>query len=246
MLKVHRVEEGTRRQVSFPLLFLLFAIFGYSTTLSFACIWDKSKFCIPDIAQILIQRSYFFQSSLLLASYFGIMTIVTFSPISSHRFPQKSTSLRLGKWVVQVSGLASMTVLILLSLVPSESKELHRTELLTEESTLIWLYFCLVAIHAYSTTYMRELIHQHEVVTQPSLWRSFRIWLTRFLVLTTIIYLISICKKPISHSTITKYLGHLLFICSFLYILTYHEDLSSIEVSLHSQDRFRPTSLSTL
>lgn len=241
LLKAQRSEELQRAKVSFPMLFLLSTLLGYTSALSFSCFWDRSKSCVPEIAKLPLQRPYLFQSCMLLACYFGVMTLVTFSPVSWQHLPPKSIVPRLGKWVSQVSGLASMAVLLLISMAPSELKEAQKPELLTQEGILISLYFVLATTHAYSATYIRELGHQHEVVTRPSLWRWIRLWLTRILVVSTLIFLVMLGKKqfiPIStHSGLQKYLGHLLFLCSFLYIATYHEDLGSLEVSLQHASR---------
>ena len=250
MLKSHRSEEPhNRAKVSFPVLFLLCAMLGYTSSLSFSCFWDKGKSCVPDLAKLPLQRPYLFKSCMLLTCYFGVMTLVTFSPVAWQRLPQKFMS-RLGKWVSQATGLASMIALLLISMAPSELKEDNRPELVAQESVLVCLYFALAAVHAFSATYMRELGHQHEVVTQPSLWRSIRLWLARVIVLATFLYLCIIGKKPLSlipaHSALQKYLGHFLFLCSFLYISTYHEDLASVEVNHRSQDRLQHASLATL
>lgn len=246
LLKSQRTEEQyQRKKVSFPGLFLVCAMLGYAATFSSSCIWDRSKSCVAEVSKLPLQRPYIFQICMLLACYFGIMTLLAFPPAAWHRLPQKALLPCIGKWVSQVSGLASIAALLLISWVPSESKETHTLQ--TREGFLISLYFCLAAAHAYSTTYVRELIHQHEVVTQPTLWRYIRIWLARVLVLAVIIYLTLAGKKPFAaHNILSKCLGHLLFLCSFLYMGTYHEDISSVEVSLHSQDRFRHVSRATL
>ena len=233
LLKPVSREETSQVRVSFPMLYMFTAGGVYGVTLVFQSFMTRN---VPEVAGMSSLHSFLFQvlstqSCMLLACYFGFMTLVTCLPLTYQRLPQYSLWLQGVKWTAQSSGFLSLLILMLISLSPSEVKTAPNTHFFTHQNILISLYFGAATLHSHSSTYLRERIHTYEVVTQASPWRSLRTFLVRLLVIGVTVYYVSICVKSLHSTWFRKCVGHMLFLCSFMFIGCYHEDLRRTEVN---------------